>query len=253
MFGRPMYVPSSRGSCSPSKQQQQAESAFRDLADDLNSSRPRRYEVNEEAIKQQKEAIRQQQEWINRAVGIATDVAAGLASGETNEAMREQQEWLKRAFGVANDVASGLSSPRYEINDGEDAFQVALDVPGVKASDIDVSVEEDILTVKGQREIGGEVRKFSKSFSIDPSVDTDKITAQLNNGVLVLTAPKDIKKVEENIKKIPVMQVADEDIPVVKSESANTKAIDAPDAPDKDEQDSSESKDAEADDSNSKA
>ena len=76
MFGRPMYVPSSRGSCSPSKYRQQAESAFRDLADDLNSSRPRRYEVNEEAIKQQKEAIRSNSSHIN-LLFVSPDVAAG--------------------------------------------------------------------------------------------------------------------------------------------------------------------------------
>ena len=92
--------------------------------------------------------------------------------------MRSSREWLKRAFGVANDVVFRFSSPRYEINDGEDAFQVALDVPGVKASDIDVSVEEDILTVKSQREIGGEVRNFPRVSQSIPQSTLRKHTAR---------------------------------------------------------------------------
>jgi HSP20 family molecular chaperone IbpA len=119
-------------------------------------------------------------------------------------------------------VASGLSSPRYELNDGNDAFKVALDVPGVKASDIDISFNENdsVLKVSGKRDIGkgGVTRtvKFSKSFSLDSSVvDKDKISAQINNGVLLVTAPKaPIEPKENKVRQIPVMEVGPENVPV---------------------------------------
>jgi HSP20 family molecular chaperone IbpA len=230
------------------------------------------------------EAAEQQQEWLNRAFGLATEVASDIASSSSprrdvkeakneavqqqheeavnrddekdeafrqqqvrqqqvrqqqvrqqqqqqqqgeyleakKEAVRQQQEWLNQAFGLATNVASGLSSPRYEVNDGNDAFQVALDVPGVKASDIDISFNEDdsVLKVSGKRDIGagGATRtvKFSKSFSLDSSVvDKDKISAQINNGVLLVTAPKaPIENKEKKVRKITVVEVGPENVNV---------------------------------------
>jgi HSP20 family protein len=177
-------------------------------------------------VEQQQEYLRKQQEWVNRAFGRATEVSSSGRDVQEakKEAVRQQQEWLIQAFGLATDVASGRSSPRYEVNDGNDAFQVALDVPGVKASDLDISFNEDdsVLKVSGKRDIigdGGVSRtvKFSKSFSLDSSsaVEKDKISAQISNGVLLVTAPKvPIAPKENKIRKIPVMEVGPENVPV---------------------------------------
>merc|ERR1711862_1060901 len=50
--------------------------------------------------------------------------------------------------------------------------------------------------------------KFSKTFSLDKTVDVDKMSAALKNGVLTVSAPKDLKKLEENIRRIPVVTSA---------------------------------------------
>jgi HSP20 family protein len=126
--------------------------------------------------------------------------------------MREQQALMNRAF--------RHSSPRYEITDNEEKFEIAIDVPGVKASDINVSIENDgqILTLSGQRESNKNnvaySTKFSQSFTLDPAVDADKFSANLKNGVLIVSAPKDWKKVEDSIKTIPVTEVDKENIPI---------------------------------------
>merc|ERR1712125_193025 len=52
--------------------------------------------------------------------------------------------------------------------------------------------------------------KFSNTFSLDPTVDVDRFTANLNNGVLVVSAPKDLAKLEKNIRRIPITSVADD-------------------------------------------
>merc|ERR1712188_260824 len=49
--------------------------------------------------------------------------------------------------------------------------------------------------------------KFSKTFSLDDTVDVDKLTAALKNGVLTVSAPKDPTKRETNIRRIPVQVV----------------------------------------------
>jgi HSP20 family molecular chaperone IbpA len=172
---------------------------------------------------QQQEYLRKQQEWVNRAFGLSPEASSGRDAEEAKkESVRQQQEWLNQAFGLATNAASGLSSPRYEVNDGNDAFQVALDVPGVKASDIDISFNEDdsVLKVSGKRDMdaGGVTRsvKFSKSFSLDSSaVNKDKISAQINNGVLLVTVPKvPIENKGNKVRKIPVKEVGPENVPV---------------------------------------
>merc|ERR1712125_70096 len=51
--------------------------------------------------------------------------------------------------------------------------------------------------------------KFSKAFSLNQTVDVDKFTATLKNGVLTVSAPKDLGKLEENVRRIPVTAAAD--------------------------------------------
>jgi len=108
-----------------------------------------------------------------------------------------------------------LPSPRFKVVDDETKFQLSIDVPGVKTEDIDISLEDGYLSVRAQRVVSGgdessKTRyssKFSQSFSLDPAVDVEKLTATLDHGVLVVTAPKDLKKIEENIRKIPISSV----------------------------------------------
>jgi HSP20 family molecular chaperone IbpA len=101
-------------------------------------------------------------------------------------------------------------SPGYQVIDDETKFQVSVDVPGVKYEDLNINIEEDgkLLTLSGSREKGKDgysySSKFYQSFYLDPSVDTDRISANLQNGVLTVTAPKDMKRVDDAIKKIPI-------------------------------------------------
>jgi HSP20 family protein len=100
------------------------------------------------------------------------------------------------------------SSPGFEINESEDKYQIAVDVPGVKASDMTVNLEQEgrVLHITGGRKVVREgttsETKFEKRFTIGRNVDTEKMAANLSDGVLVLTAPK--KEKEEK----PVFNIA---------------------------------------------
>jgi len=130
------------------------------------------------------------------------------------------------------------TSPRYEITDNEERFQVAIDVPGVQAEDINISVEEDgqqVLSISGKREPTSPAAendyrftsRFAQRFYLDPTVDIDRFTAKLNNGVLVVTAPKNIMKIEENIRRIPVMDESSTNEPGKASEDTEYTTVDA--------------------------
>jgi HSP20 family protein len=93
-----------------------------------------------------------------------------------------------------------LSSPRSEVKDDESKFQLSVDFPGAKLENIDIQVDDDggCLTVHGQSVASIENSKFTSEFlevfSLDPTVEVDKIDATLENGVLTVTAPKDSTK-----------------------------------------------------------
>jgi len=89
------------------------------------------------------------------------------------------------------------SSPRYDIMEGEDVFKVSIDVPGIKASDIKIEYKpaDRILHVSGgrKRNEGGKLVEtfFEKHFRIANNIDVNNISANIADGVLVLSLPKD--------------------------------------------------------------
>ena len=104
-------------------------------------------------------------------------------------------------------------SQRYELIDNNEKFELKVDVPGLKEKDIDIKLDDGKITIQGQRVAMSEMSRFtsnfSKTFSLDPTVDVDKFTASLKNGVLNVSAPKDLAKLEENVRRIPITSVVD--------------------------------------------
>mmetsp|Transcript_28170 Transcript_28170/g.43401 ORF Transcript_28170/g.43401 Transcript_28170/m.43401 type:complete len:318 (+) Transcript_28170:63-1016(+) len=98
----------------------------------------------------------------------------------------------------------------YNLVDDETKFELSVDVPGVKMEDIDIRLEDGFLTVRGQRIASSckAASKFSQTFPLDPAVEVDKLAATLELGVLTVAAPKDMQKLEENIRKIPITSTA---------------------------------------------
>jgi len=88
------------------------------------------------------------------------------------------------------------SSPGYEIHEKDGSYQISVDLPGIKAADMKIEVENNgrMLHLLGGRKVtqGDRVMetKFDKKFTIGENVDTDKMTANLADGVLTLQAPK---------------------------------------------------------------
>jgi HSP20 family protein len=106
--------------------------------------------------------------------------------------------------------------PRYEIADETDTFKITVEVPGMTQDDVQVSLEDDgkVLSIKGsheEKEDGHSMSsKFTQRFLLDPSVDVDALTANLKDGVLIVMAPKDVKKLEASVRKIPVTYMQNE-------------------------------------------
>lgn len=73
-----------------------------------------------------------------------------------------------------------------------------IEMPGVKSSDLDLTVESRTLRIKGKSRTG---REFSYTYSLHSNVDSEAITAKLEDGLLEISLPK---KPESTPRKISV-------------------------------------------------
>jgi HSP20 family protein len=98
----------------------------------------------------------------------------------------------------------GTLAPRADLVEGEAAFELSIELPGIGPDDVRVELTGDVLTIQGEKkEEKSEGRpegktyrrerrfsRFERSFTLPASVDPKKVAATLRDGVLSLTLPK---------------------------------------------------------------
>ena len=93
------------------------------------------------------------------------------------------------------------------INQNDKSYIINIEVPGYEKSDINISLDDNILCVTGKRNESNNILvssdNINRSFHLPDDVNTDKINAKSNNGILVIDIPK-LKKVKTDIKKIQI-------------------------------------------------
>jgi HSP20 family protein len=104
--------------------------------------------------------------------------------------------------GSPEDWAAGSWSPSVDIYEQNGNIVLNAELPGVDAKDVDVRVENNVLTLRGERRLEGDVKResyhriervygsFSRSFTLPSVVDADKIKAEFKDGVLRMVLPK---------------------------------------------------------------
>ncbi len=99
------------------------------------------------------------------------------------------------------EVAQSTWTPAVDIKETNDSLQLYVELPGIDKSDIDISLENNVLTVNGERRFEEGEResyrrveraygKFSRSFRVPRDVDGNQVTAAYTAGVLRLELPK---------------------------------------------------------------
>jgi HSP20 family protein len=105
-------------------------------------------------------------------------------------------------------------SPSVDISETKDKLVINAELPGLDATDVNVSISGDLLTIKGEKKkeeeekdehhhyMGRYYGSFKRSFQLPVNVKTDKIEAAFDKGVLKVTLPKteEAKKKEIEIK-----------------------------------------------------
>lgn len=130
---------------------------------------------------------------------------------------REMNQLMQRFFGEA-EVAEGRAdlvawTPRVDVEEDDKQFVVKADLPGVDPKDVEVSVVDNALILRGQKKEEREEKKknyhrverfegqFYREIPLPRGIDADKIQAKSANGVVTVTLPK---KAEAQPKKIAV-------------------------------------------------
>ncbi len=110
------------------------------------------------------------------------------------------QDSFVRPTGVTS--AAGSGSFPLDLSESADSFEVRASLPGGKPEDIDITVRGDTLTIRGESKAEEErtdqnwlVREsragaFQRTVILPTPVDSDKVEARCENGMLVLTLPK---------------------------------------------------------------
>ena len=104
-------------------------------------------------------------------------------------------------------------TPAIEVFEKEDEFVVRAELPGMKEEDVDISVADDTLTIRGEKKSESEVKEenyhycersygsFLRSIALPSNIDSKKIEASYDSGVLEISLPK---AAEVKPKKIAV-------------------------------------------------
>jgi HSP20 family protein len=117
------------------------------------------------------------------------------------------QDHINRLFSEAFERVSDEGNlttwaPAVDIYETEQELVVKADLPDIKPEELDIRVENNILTIRGERKFEKNVSEsnylrversygaFSRSFSLANTVNTEAIKAAYNNGVLTLSVPK---------------------------------------------------------------
>ena len=136
---------------------------------------------------------------------------------EMERLQREMNRFLDPMLSASRDgsasLLDGFWSPAVDVVDKEDSIVVKADLPGLAREDVDVSIENNVLTIRGEKKRGqelldGEVIRaeryyggFYRAFTLPSTADADKIQASFNNGVLELVI---LKKEEAKPKQIKI-------------------------------------------------
>lgn len=124
---------------------------------------------------------------------------------------KDIQQFVEKVVPLANEDKD--FAPDCDIVENEDEFKILLDLPGLSKKEIGIALKNNVLTVKGEREISaGEGEKikrqerkrgaFGRSFAIPEDVNAAEISATFRNGVLTIAMPK--SEALKDAQSIPV-------------------------------------------------
>ena len=143
---------------------------------------------------------------------------------ELNALQRHMNRMFDTFFGkttslrpLEESLSSWESGPPVDIYEDDRRLTFKVEVPGIDEKDIKVEIENNVLTVRGERKLENDIKEenfrrmerhygaFSRSFTLPSTVDPEKIEANYTHGVLAIQMPKRAgarpKEIKVNVPK----------------------------------------------------
>jgi len=103
--------------------------------------------------------------------------------------------------------------PTVDVDETDKEYQVTAELPGLEENDVEVLLQDGVLTVRGEKKLETESRnrsyserfygRFERQITLDRDVDESAVKASFKNGVLTVTVPKNARAIERT-KRIPI-------------------------------------------------
>ncbi len=131
----------------------------------------------------------------------------GFFPAAFGRALQGRDPWLGRPF-----RSFGEHVPSVDVKEHADRYEIAAELPGLDAKDVELTIKDGVLSIKGEKrsehsEEAGNVRvsergfgSFERSFRLPGNADADAIGAEFAKGVLTVTVPKQDDAVEHQRK-----------------------------------------------------
>ena len=115
----------------------------------------------------------------------------------------EMERFVRQVFGDREQASSaGAFSPALDVEEDENAFTLHVELPSIDPNDVDVSLEENVLTIAGERRfydtknaegfrrVERHFGRFHRAVRLPDRVNADQVEATYKDGLLTITVPK---------------------------------------------------------------
>jgi HSP20 family protein len=137
-------------------------------------------------------------------MALPTRINRGTYNDPYEAVQREFDSMLGRLFGpIQENGGQRLAPYAVDVREDADHFHVQAEMPGFKKDDVDITLENQTLTISAERKEAEEnstkgewllherrFNRFLRSFTLPPTVDGQSVNAKLDNGVLTITLNK---------------------------------------------------------------
>lgn len=89
---------------------------------------------------------------------------------------------------TTTDAPRAFATPPVDIFESKEAFKLITELPGVNPDEVDITLEQDVLTLRAPR--ADQALDYRRRFTLNVPVDPEGVQAQLRDGVLELSLPK---------------------------------------------------------------
>lgn len=110
--------------------------------------------------------------------------------------------FLNQDLSPSEEVSNRNWMPPVDIQETEDAYRLTAELPGLSKDDINITLENNVLRLSGERKFEKDVKKesyhriertygtFTRAFTLPSQVSSEKVQAAFENGLLTITVPK---------------------------------------------------------------